>query len=274
MRGARGRARGRGVRRALVAAVSPMLAAAVLTGCAQSTGSGGAAGTLTVYSGQHVQTTHALVAAFERESGVSVSLRSDDEDVLADQIVTEGSHSPADVYYTENSPPLQYLASKGLLAPVDPSTLATTPIEVQFARRQVGRRARHGSSVMAYNTSQLTPAQLPKSVMELARGQSAGRSAWPEARRTSNRSSRLASPGRRCRGAPLARGGQGDAGGHTYPAGDAHQQRRRGQALTRRHRPVLRSAAGPGRAGGLHSAVATSLRATSATSSTSTAPAS
>jgi len=90
-------------------------------------GHGRGAGTLTVYSGQHVQTTEALVAAFERESGISVSLRSDDEDVLADQIVTEGSRSPADVFYTENSPPLQYLASKGLLAPVDHSTLANTP---------------------------------------------------------------------------------------------------------------------------------------------------
>jgi iron(III) transport system substrate-binding protein len=162
------------VRRALITAVSPMLAAAVLTGCAQSTGSGGAAGTLTVYSGQHVQTTHALVAAFERESGVSVSLRSDDEDVLADQIVTEGSHSPADVFYTENSPPLQYLASKGLLGPVDPSTLATTPSKFNSPDgRWVGVSAR--VSVMAYNTSQLTPAQLPKSVMELADPKWAGR---------------------------------------------------------------------------------------------------
>jgi len=150
------------------------LAALVLTGCAQSTGSSGVAGTLTVYSGQHVQTTQALVAAFERESGVSVSLRSDDEDVLADQIVTEGSHSPADVFYTENSPPLQYLASKGLLAPVDPSTLATTPSRFNSPDgKWVGVSAR--VSVMAYNTSQLTPAQLPTSVMELADPKWAGR---------------------------------------------------------------------------------------------------
>ena len=174
MRSARGRAGGRGLPRALAAAVSLGVAAAVLSGCAQGTGSGGAAGTLTVYSGQHVQTTHALVAAFERESGISVSLRSDDEDVLADQIVTEGAHSPADVYYTENSPPLQYLASKGLLAPVDPSTLATTPPRFSSPDgKWVGVSAR--VSVMAYNTSQLTPAQLPKSVMELADPKWAGR---------------------------------------------------------------------------------------------------
>ena len=81
----------------------------------------------------------ALVDAFEKKTGITVNVRSDDEDVLAQQIVTEGSHSPADVFFTENSPPLQYLASKGLLAPGRPSTLADTPARLQLARREVGR---------------------------------------------------------------------------------------------------------------------------------------
>ena len=51
-------------------------------------------------------------------------MRSDDEDVFASQITAEGSHSPADVLFTENSPPLEYLQQKGLLSPVAPSTLA------------------------------------------------------------------------------------------------------------------------------------------------------
>jgi iron(III) transport system substrate-binding protein len=123
--------------------------------------------TLTVYSGQHVQTTESLVAAFEKQTGITVNLRSDDEDVLADQIVTEGSHSPADVYYTENSPPLQYLASKGLLADVDASTLANTPSRFNSpAGKWVGVSAR--VSVMIYNTSLLKPDQLPASAMDLA----------------------------------------------------------------------------------------------------------
>ncbi len=174
MRGTRGRPGERAARRALAAGVAATLGALVLAGCAQGTGSGGAAGTLTLYSGQHVQTTQALVAAFERESGISVSLRSDDEDVLADQIVTEGAHSPADVFYTENSPPLQYLSSKGLLAPVDASTLADTPGRFNAPDGNwVGVSAR--VSVMVYNTSQLTPAQLPRSAMELADPRWAGR---------------------------------------------------------------------------------------------------
>ncbi len=82
---------------------------------------------ITLYNGQHVQTTDTLVAAFERESGIKVNVRSDDEDTFADEIVTEGSNSPADVIYTENSPALEYLQAKSLLAPVDSTTHARTP---------------------------------------------------------------------------------------------------------------------------------------------------
>ena len=76
--------------------------------------------------------------------------------MLADQIVTEGSRSPADVFFTENTPPLQYLASKGLLASVDPSTLANTPSRFNSPDgKWVGVTAR--VSVMVYNTSLLHP---------------------------------------------------------------------------------------------------------------------
>jgi iron(III) transport system substrate-binding protein len=162
----------RTARRAAAAWVAAA-AAISLAGCAQG-GGANSAESLTVYSGQHVQTTEALVTAFERESGISVSLRSDDEDVLADQIVTEGSRSPADVFYTENSPPLQYLASKGLLAPVDASTLKNTPTRFNSPDgKWVGVSAR--VSVMIYNTSLLSPSELPTSAMDLADPKWSGR---------------------------------------------------------------------------------------------------
>jgi iron(III) transport system substrate-binding protein len=148
----------------------------LLAGCAQ--GAGGSSGeSLTVYSGQHVQTTEALVAAFERDTGIGVNLRSADEDVLADQLVTESSHSPADVFYTENSPPLQYVASKGLLTSVDPSTLDNTPGRFNSPDGEwVGVSAR--VSVMVYNTSLLTPSELPTSAMDLADPKWKGRIAF------------------------------------------------------------------------------------------------
>jgi iron(III) transport system substrate-binding protein len=168
-------AEGGRLRRTATVGVLAALGTAVLGGCAQDTGSGGGAGgSLTVYSGQHVQTTQALISAFERDTGISVSLRSDDEDVLADQIVTEGSRSPADVFYTENSPPLQYLASKGLLAAVDGSTLQNTPAHLNSPDgKWVGVSAR--VSVMIYNTSLIKAGDLPTSAMELAQPRWKGR---------------------------------------------------------------------------------------------------
>jgi iron(III) transport system substrate-binding protein len=160
------------LRPAAGAGLACALGAVVLSGCAQ--GQGAEPGALVVYSGQHVQTTQALVSAFERATGIPVSLRSDNEDVLADQIVTEGARSPADVFYAENSPPLQYLSSKGLLAPVEPATLANTPARFNSPDGQwVGVSAR--VSVMVYNTSLLKPGQLPTSVLQLAQPKWSGR---------------------------------------------------------------------------------------------------
>jgi len=122
---------------------------------------------ITLYNGQHVQTTQSLVAAFEKRTGIDVHVRSDDEDVFANQIVQEGTRSPADVIYTENSPVLEYLQERGLLSPVDRSTLSKVPTTFDSPRADwVGVSAR--VSVMIYNTGLLKPDQLPTSVMQLA----------------------------------------------------------------------------------------------------------
>src|ERR1700743_102023 len=83
--------------------------------------------TITLYNGQHEQTTDALVKAFEKQTGVTVKVRNDDEDVLAQQIEQEGSRSPADVFFTENTPPLARLDEKGLLSPAGSQALSAVP---------------------------------------------------------------------------------------------------------------------------------------------------
>jgi len=123
--------------------------------------------TITLYNGQHLQTTEALVAAFEKATGIGVALRNNDEDVLDAEIVTEGTRSPADVVLTENSPPLEYLQQKGLLAPVDPSTLAETPSKYSSPEGDwVGVSAR--VSVLIYNPGLIDKRALPTHVLELA----------------------------------------------------------------------------------------------------------
>ena len=155
--------------RALAALAAAGLAAATLSGCGAAGGSsaGGSAGSITLYSGQHEQTTQSLVQAFEQQTGIHVNVRYDDEDTFADEIVTEQSHPVADVFYTENSPALEYLQEKGLLAKVDASTLAQTPAQYNSAQGDwTGVSAR--VSVLIYNTSMISPSQLPTSVLQLA----------------------------------------------------------------------------------------------------------
>ena len=146
------------------------LAAAAMTGCSALSGSASSSSdpqSITLYSGQHPQTTQKLVTAFEKQTGIKVSVRSDDEDVLAQQIVTEGSRSPADAFFTENSPPLEFLQGKGLLAAVHSSTLAATPSKYNSPQGDwVGVSAR--VSVLIYNPRLISKSQLPTSVMQLA----------------------------------------------------------------------------------------------------------
>ncbi|HTU37750.1 MAG TPA: extracellular solute-binding protein [Acidimicrobiales bacterium] len=171
-----GLARGTGgLTRARSGLLALSLAAGLLVAGAAAAAPAGASGAaLTVYSGQHVQTTQALVNAFEKKTGIQVNVRFDDEDVLADQMVTEGGHSPADVFFTENSPPLQYLASKHLLAPIKKTTLAQTPSKYNSPQGLwAGVSAR--VSVMVYNTSLIKASQLPTSAMQLSQPQWKGK---------------------------------------------------------------------------------------------------
>jgi iron(III) transport system substrate-binding protein len=154
------------------------VAAGMLTASAAACGAGGGgdapANGLVLYNGQHEQTTQALVSAFEKQTGIQVTVRSGDEDQLAEQIMQEGSRSPGDVFYTENSPALMKLAGQHLLAPVDKGTLAAVPSAGNSpAGNWVGVTAR--ISALVYNTNELKPSQLPTSVMDLANARWAGK---------------------------------------------------------------------------------------------------
>jgi len=149
----------------LVAAGLVALAAGGLAACGGSGGGGG--DTITLYNGQHVQTTDALVQAFEKQTGIAVKVHTDDESVLADQIVTEGGRSPADVFFTENTPALAYLQNKHLLAHLDTSVRTRTQARFNSAQGDwVGISAR--VSVIVYNPALLKASDLPTSVLQLA----------------------------------------------------------------------------------------------------------
>ena len=151
---------------AAAAACGSLAICALAAGCGSSAPPDSPAQSITLYSGQHEQTTDGLVSAFEQQTGITVSVRNDDEDTLANLIALQGSRSPADVIYTENSPALEFLQEKGLLSGVDPGTLARTPASYNSPDGDwVGVSAR--VSVLIYNPSLISRSQLPASVMQL-----------------------------------------------------------------------------------------------------------
>jgi iron(III) transport system substrate-binding protein len=155
-------------RRGALLGVALLLLSIAVAGCGSSSDSSSkGASTITLYSAQHEQTTSALIAAFTKQTGIKVNVDNNDEDVLTAQIEQEGSRSPADVFYTENSNWLEQLNERSLLAKVDDATLANAPRRDSATNGDwLGVSAR--ISVLVYNTGKLAPAQLPKSVMELA----------------------------------------------------------------------------------------------------------
>jgi iron(III) transport system substrate-binding protein len=135
---------------------------------------GASAQTLTIYSAQHEQVVGMLTAMFTKQTGIKVQVHTGEGPEIAAQILQEGADSPADVFFTENSPELNLLDEKGLLAPVDDATLAMVPGKYNDADGDwVGVLARE--NVLDFNPSMIKEPALPASLLDLAKPEWAGK---------------------------------------------------------------------------------------------------
>lgn len=129
---------------------------------------------LTLYNGQHKEVGDELAKAFEAKTGIHVNVRKGSSNQLASQIVEEGERSPADVIYTEESPPLNKLGEQGLLAKIDDATLNVLPKDyVASNGTWMGVTAR--VRVVAYNPKLIDEKDLPKTVLDFAQPQWQGK---------------------------------------------------------------------------------------------------
>ncbi|MCJ8206212.1 extracellular solute-binding protein [Pseudomonas sp. RGM2987] len=129
---------------------------------------------LTLYNGQHKEVGDALAKAFEAKTGIHVNVRKGSSNQLASQVVEEGERSPADVIYTEESPPLNKLGEQGLLAKIDDATLNVLPKDyVAGNGTWMGVTAR--VRVVAYNPKRVDEKDLPKTVLDFAQPQWQGK---------------------------------------------------------------------------------------------------
>jgi iron(III) transport system substrate-binding protein len=154
-------------------ALGALVVLALLLGVAGCGGSTGGSSIL-LYNGQHPQVTTELVAAFEKQTHIKVEVRTNDGIVLADQLLQEGSSSPADVYLTENSPELEDLEEHGLLAKLDPAALTQVPSRYESASGEWAGMALR-ISALAYDPKLIAAARLPNSLLELAEPQWKGK---------------------------------------------------------------------------------------------------
>jgi len=76
-----------------------------------------------VYNAQHASLTKAWADAFAHDTGIQVTIRNGGDSELGNQIVQEGSASPADVFLTENSPAMVLVDTAGLFAPLQADIL-------------------------------------------------------------------------------------------------------------------------------------------------------
>lgn len=129
---------------------------------------------IVVYNAQHENLVKSWVDGFTKDTGIKVTLRNGDDSELGNQLIQEGSASPADVFLTENSPSMVLVDNANLFAPLDADTLKQVPAEYRPAHgRWIGIAAR--STVFVYNPAKLSEQQLPKSLMDLAKPEWKGR---------------------------------------------------------------------------------------------------
>ncbi len=153
-------------RRLLVGTAAAVLAAPRLARAAGES--------VTLYNGQHRATTEALVTAFTKATGIEVVVRNAESPELSSQIVEEGERSPADLFFSEQSPPIAAIDAKGMLGKVDPATLAAIP--ARYASKDgtwIGASVR--TRVITYNKAMVPVAELPKSIMDFATPAMAGK---------------------------------------------------------------------------------------------------
>lgn len=124
--------------------------------------------TLTLYAAQHGQLVTMITDAFTKQTGIAVKVKRGEAPEIAAQLVREGARSPADLFFTENSPELVLLDEKKLLAPVDPAALKLVPPAFSAPDGNwLGVLVRE--NVVAFNPATVTEAALPPSLYDLAK---------------------------------------------------------------------------------------------------------
>jgi iron(III) transport system substrate-binding protein len=147
------------------------------SGSTQPTPAASGSGALVVYSGRSESLVGPLIERFETETGIDVQVNYAGTSELAATILEEGDASPADVFFSQDGGALGAIAEEGRLAALPQATLdKVAPAFRSPGGLWVGVSGR--ARVAAYNTDELTPADLPASILDFTDPEWKGRLGW------------------------------------------------------------------------------------------------
>jgi iron(III) transport system substrate-binding protein len=158
-------------RRAVVALTALVAAAAIAAGCGSedSKDSGSMADAskteLVVYSGREKKLVDPLYQRFEDENpDIDLKVRYADSPAMAAQLLEEGEHSPADVFYSQDAGAIG--AIEELLAPLPDGVADEVPATYRDNKgRWTGVTGR--IRTLVYNTDEVSQSELPDSVLDV-----------------------------------------------------------------------------------------------------------
>ncbi|HEY7853603.1 MAG TPA: iron ABC transporter substrate-binding protein [Aquiluna sp.] len=134
-----------------------------LAGCAPADSDGD----FVVYVGRSETLIQPLIDQYVAESGIEVQVRYAGSAELAAQILEEGDNSPADVFFAQDAGALGAVSKAGFLRELDAELLNLIAPEYRAADGTwMGASGR--VRVFNYNTDQVSEAELPSSVLDLA----------------------------------------------------------------------------------------------------------
>lgn len=161
------------MKKKILAACSISLLATVLAGCSlpgeqkASAGEKTAPSSLVAYSGRKEPLIKPVLDAFEKETGIKVTLRSGGASELANAIIEEQKSPGADVFIANDAGTLEMLRLKGLLQPNASPALDAVPADLKSADGSwIGVSAR--SRVIMYNSNLVKESDFPGSIKDLA----------------------------------------------------------------------------------------------------------
>jgi iron(III) transport system substrate-binding protein len=161
----------------VLAAITSMLALLGLAGCATEPTSE-SDGEVVVYAGRDEALIAPLIAQFTEETGIVVDVRYGSTPELSALLLEEGEQSPANVFLSQDAGALGALSNAGLLAQL-PSDI-TDAVYGEYTSKDdtwVGVTGR--ARVIAYDSENLSSAEVPDSVLELIGTEWNGRVGFP-----------------------------------------------------------------------------------------------